>query len=160
VVASKVHFTNNNEEMEAFVSKSHIIKELHGDEDWTYQYLEPVAGENDTMKDTATRDKFLLEREELVKGFEKATVNWIHAGDVGAEGLKMKRNELANGLKTDYWRLDPYVRARSYYDRVGLINPGGRIEFYPKPVAAAAPAVVTPAPNGISKVETSADDID
>lgn len=170
VVASKVHFTNNNEEMEVFVSKSHIIKELHGDEDWTYHYLEPVPGENDKMKDTATRDKLLLEREALINQYEKATMDWISAGDVGAEGLKMKRNEKANELRDDYWRLDPYVRARSYYDRVGMINPGGRIDFYPPaPTAAPAPAAATvvapaaavaPATNGLAKVETSADDLD
>jgi len=139
--------------MEVFVPKSHIIKELNGDEDWSYHYVEPQPGENDKMKDTATRDKLLLEREELVKGFEKATVEWIQGGISEVDGLKKRRNESANGLRDDYWRLDPYIRARSYYDRIGMINPGGKIDFYPT----AAPA---PASNGIVKVETSVDDID
>jgi hypothetical protein len=154
VVASKVQFTNNNDEMEQFVPKSQIIKELGGDENWEYHYAEPTPGENDLMKDTATRDKLLKEREILVNDYEKATLDWINGtGDIAA--VKTKRNELANGLRDDYWRLDPYVRARSIYDRVGLIQQGGKLQFYPsKEEPAAAPT------NGTKPVETSSDDID
>ncbi|KAE8450040.1 hypothetical protein EG329_007179 [Mollisiaceae sp. DMI_Dod_QoI] len=155
VVASKVHFTNNNEEMEEFVPKSQIIKELGGGEDWTYKYIEPVPGENDIMKDTATRDKLLANREGLVEEYEKSTLDWIHGlGDVSA--VKLRRTELANNLKVDYWLLDPYVRAKSLYDRAGMINPGGNIQFYPS-------KDITPRPgtNGTAKaVETHADDVD
>jgi len=154
VVASKVHFTNNNEEMEEFVPRSQIISELGGDEDWSYQYVEPVPGENDLMKDTTTRDKYLVEREGLVKDYEKATLEWIH----GTEKTQIRRNELANKLKEDYWRLDPYLRARSLYDRVGLINPGGKLQFYPANTEKEKP--LQHLPNGTTRVETSADDID
>lgn len=161
VVASKVHFTNNNEEMEEFVPRSQIISELGGDEDWSYQYVEPVPGENDLMKDTATRDKYLVEREGLVKDYEKATIEWIHgAGGENVEKIKIRRNELANDLKVDYWRLDPYLRARSLYDRVGLINPGGRLQFYPVKTETEKEKPLQALPNGMTKVETSADDID
>lgn len=163
MVASKVHFTNNNSEMEAFVPKSRIIHELSGEEDFTYKYIEPVPGENDMMKDTETRDKLLVQREKIVEDYEQATLDWIHAeGD--AEALKKRRHEIAGQLKADYWALDPYIRAKSYYDRVGLINPGGRLEFYKgesvetAPVAAAAPAA--PVANGTKPIETSPDDID
>jgi len=173
VVASKVHFTNNNEEMESYVPKPQIISELGGDEDWTYQYIEPVPGENDIMKDTETRDKLLAARAEIVKEYEAVTLEWIHGtGDV--EGIKKKRNEIAGKLKVDYWGLDPYLRARSYYDRVGMINPGGRIQFYPSkeeekiaPVPKSVPAGTEeiPAPvvtsNGTAEsVGTSVADLD
>ncbi|KAN0101902.1 hypothetical protein V8E51_012412 [Hyaloscypha variabilis] len=167
VVASKVHFTNNVEEMEAYVPKPQIIHELGGAEDWTYQYVEPVPGENDTMKDTETRDKLLLAREEIVKEYEKATLEWIQGtGDQNA--VKKSRNEIASKLKVDYWGLDPYVRARSYYDRVGMINPGGKIQFYPvkdekvtvpETVPADAAGIAPPTTNG-TKVETSEADLD
>ncbi len=139
--------------MEEFVPKSHIITELGGDEDWNYQYIEPIPGENDTLNDIATRDKLLQEREALVKDYEKATIEWIHTYSGDATSVKAQRNELAKLLRDDYWRLDPYVRARSYYDRVGMINPGGRIQFYPSDAV--------PTANGIRKpTETSAEDVD
>jgi hypothetical protein len=147
--------------MEEFVPRSQIISELGGDEDWSYQYVEPVPGENDLMKDTATRDKYLVEREGLVKDYEKATIEWIHGSSgENVEKLKIRRNELANKLKVDYWRLDPYLRARSLYDRVGLINPGGRLQFYPVKTETEKEKPLQPLPNGMTKVETSADDID
>jgi hypothetical protein len=172
VVASKVHFTNNNEEMEIYVPKQQIISDLGGHEDWTYKYLEPVPGENDLMKDTETRDKLLAVREGVVKEYETATLEWIH-GTENMAGVKKRRNAIAGRLKVDYWALDPYLRARSYYDRVGMINPGGRIQFYPpkeaapQPVPASVPkgSAEIPSPiattNGTAKpVETSEADLD
>jgi hypothetical protein len=140
--------------MQQFVSSSHIIKELQGEEDFEYNYIEPVPGENDKMKDVETRDKLLAERSSLVKDYETATLEWIRgAADMAA--IKTRRTELANALKEDYWRLDPYLRARSYYDRVGLINPGGKIQFYPTDATASPPL-----PNGSSIPEHSPDDVD
>ncbi|CAL3971695.1 unnamed protein product [Diplocarpon coronariae] len=152
VVASKVQFTNSNEEMEQFVPRSQIIKELGGDEDWEYHYTEPVPGENDKMKDLETRDSLLKEREALVNQYEKATIEWVQGEGDGAV-IKDTRHKLATSLKEDYWRLDPYVRARSIYDRVGLIQQGGKLQFYPSKVEAALA-------NGTKPVETSADDLD
>ncbi|PQE31738.1 CRAL TRIO domain-containing protein [Rutstroemia sp. NJR-2017a WRK4] len=144
VVASKVHFTNNVDEMSEFVPRSHILKELGGDEDWSYSYVEPVPGENDTMKDVATKEKLQAERETLVEEWEKATLEWIEGKDT-----KAKRTELAGKLREDYWRLDPYVRARTLFDRIGVIKKGGVVDFYPEEKKAAAPAGAT-----------SADDVD
>lgn len=142
--------------MEEFVPKEHIIKELGGTEDWAYNYIEPVPGENDKMKDTATRDKLLLEREDAVKAYEKETLEWIHSKETDATSLKQKRHDLAATLRDGYWVLDPYVRARSYYDRSGLIGEGGVAHFYPSKVTEAPAA----AANGSASVETSAADLD
>jgi hypothetical protein len=129
VVASKVHFTNNAEEMSAFVPKSQIMKELGGDEDWTFSYIEPKAGENDAMKDTATRDKLLEERKGIVQRFEKATLEWIEGND--AKELKSTRHQIAHELRDDYWKVDPYIRARTLWDREGILSPGGELNFQP-----------------------------
>ncbi|KAL1891159.1 phosphatidylinositol transfer protein csr1 [Sporothrix stenoceras] len=133
VVASKVHFTNNVKDMEQFISKDQIIKELDGDEDWEYTYLEPEPGENDKMKDTATRDKLLAEREHLYRAFEEATAKWVVG--TNAEQIKTtreKRESVAKQLREHYWTLDPYVRARSLYDRSGMLRADGTVDFYPK----------------------------
>jgi hypothetical protein len=156
VVASKVHFTNNDTELKAFVPSSRIIRELDGPEDWSYSYVEPVAGENDKMKDAATRDALLKKRAGIVEEYEKAVLQWIHAeGDV--ESLKKRKHEIAAELRDDYWNLDPYIRARSYYDRIGLIGKGGKLNFYPTKVEAPPSPDPTPA-NGTAN--TSADDVD
>ncbi|KAM0550641.1 hypothetical protein ACHAPJ_008900 [Fusarium lateritium] len=149
VVAAKVHFTNNRAELEEFIAPDHLIKELEGDENWEYKYVEPVPGENEKMKDTQTRDRLLTEREELVKKFEHATREWIrHSGDEQSKQIKAERERLAKLLREDYWNLDPYIRARTLYDRQGAIQSGGKTDWYSlKPPAAAG-------------ASTSADDLD
>ncbi|KAG7124513.1 CRAL-TRIO domain-containing protein C3H8.02 like [Verticillium longisporum] len=151
VVASKVHFTNNVKEMQEFIEPQRITRELDGQEDWEYKYTEPIPGENDRMKDTATRDKLLEGREHLIRDWEAATIRWIAtSGSPEAAAVQVERENLAQKLRVDYWTLDPYLRARSYYDRIGVLQDGGKIDFYPT----AAPA------SGRVAVETSANDLD
>ncbi|KAK3985636.1 phosphatidylinositol transfer protein CSR1 [Cladorrhinum sp. PSN332] len=150
VVANKVHFTNNATEMQEFIPIKHIPSSLEGEENWTYQYAEPVAGENDKLKDTETRDKLLAERGKLFQEYEAATLAWIKGDDV-----KAKRDEIADRMRVDYWKVDPYLRARSFYDRTGVLLPGGGLDWYPsekKENGEAKPEEV--------KTETTADDVD
>lgn len=133
VVAGKVHFTNNVKDMEQFINRSQILKELDGDEDWEYKYLEPEPGENDKMKDTETRDRMLADREKLYRAFEEATAKWtVSANGEQRKVIRAKRDEIAEKMRDDYWQLDPYIRARSVYDRMGMLQPGGKVDFYPQ----------------------------
>ncbi|KAI9827651.1 MAG: hypothetical protein M1819_006940 [Sarea resinae] len=133
VVAGKVHFTRNVEDLEEFIPRSRIIKELGGDEDWTYQYVEPNPNENDQMRDEPAKQKLLAERAKSIKRFEMATLSWISsaAERKNLASVRSQRNDLAEQLRTGYWLLDPYLRARTIYDRTGCIKGAGRIDFYP-----------------------------
>lgn len=137
VVAAKVHFTKNVDELENFIPRSQITKELEGDEDWEYKYPEVRAGENKLMDDTAKRDELVGERQELAREIEKATMEWIVACKKEQKSaipdITQKRNQLIEKLRKQYWDLDPYVRARSLYDRNNVVQPGGKIDFYPAP---------------------------
>lgn len=144
VVASKVHFTNNIKDVEEFIQLNRVIKELDGKEDWVYKYVEPTPGENDKMKDEATRDRLLAVREQLYKDYEEATLKWIQSPEDTA--VKAQRNSIATQLRADYWTLDPYLRARTLYDRTGWIQ-GDKVTPYPELAKA----------NGTN---TSGDDVD
>jgi hypothetical protein len=135
VVASKVHFVSNVGELENYIPRSRIMKELGGDEDWEYKYIEPKPDENKAMEDTATRDSLIEERKQLTEKYEKATYQWILGESDGAD-----RSPLAKQLNQNYWNLDPYVRARSLYDRLGMFKAGGAVDYYPEKSATAAPA--------------------
>ncbi|KAG9924533.1 CRAL/TRIO domain-containing protein, partial [Aureobasidium melanogenum] len=126
VVASKINFCSNVEELSAFIPKSQISKELGGDEAWEYHYVEPRDGENDKMKDTATRDRIEAERKELVQKYQTETVQWAKGENKGEQ-----RSALRQQLLQNYWQLDPYVRARTLYDRIGIIGHDGKMDFYP-----------------------------
>src|SRR4051812_24318485 len=77
VVASKVHFTSNISDLGEFIDLKQIPTELGGEENWDFTYVEPVPGENELMKDTATRDRLEVERTKLVQAFEAKTVQWV-----------------------------------------------------------------------------------
>lgn len=139
VVASKVHFTNGRDGTDGitnFIAPDRLIKELGGDLDWEYKYVEPVEGENDIMKDTATRNRLQAERQEIANRFETATRKWVEAS---TPEINAERASLAKELCVNYWKLDPYIRARSLYDRNGNMRGGGKkVAWYDDEKAAAA----------------------
>lgn len=152
VVASKVHFLNSANEMASYVDLERLPKEVDGKEDWEYRYIEPLDGENRLMADTATRDRLLETRRGLVEEYERATQSWAQsATPAEAQGHQAARATTAERLRTNYWELDPYLRARSLYDRLGMIKSGGMIDLYPAAAGTSASVVAH---------EPSADDVD
>ncbi|KAK2781937.1 hypothetical protein FQN52_001246 [Onygenales sp. PD_12] len=121
VVAAKVHFTNNFDELQSYIPKDQIPNDLGGSDDYEYQYIEPKAGENDLLKDTAKAQELTKERFQIVEELQKATLSWLAApktdADKNAE-IKKEREEICKRLGDFYWKIDPYVRARSIYDRI------------------------------------------
>jgi len=147
VVASKIHFTKTTEDMEAFIPKENIPKELGGSEDWTYTYVEPIPDENAPIEDEARRNMLQSTRGEQIHKYEAATRAWIAGGETG-ESAVAERRAIAKELATRYWEMDKYLRARTVYDRTGVLLPNGEVNFYSyKKEKAGA-------------VETSEDDID
>ncbi|KAL6705274.1 phosphatidylinositol transfer protein csr1 [Coniothyrium glycines] len=153
VVASKVHFAKNIDELAQYVPKSQIPVELGGNEEWKYSYSEPVPGENDRMLEEKPKREQESEREAIVKNYESTILQWVHEGDAGKslEERRKDRDEIAERLRQNYWKLDPYVRARSLYDRIGVLQTGGKLDFYGQAKENAAP---------LKPVDTSADDLD
>ncbi|KAF2857627.1 CRAL/TRIO domain-containing protein [Piedraia hortae CBS 480.64] len=125
VVAAKVHFVSKVSELEEYIPREHIMKELGGDEQFTYSYVEPNPGEDDQMRDADTKAKIEADRAALVTRFEDETKRWI-AGD---DAVQSERQTTATAMKDNYWRLDPYVRARSLYDRLGILR-GKEVKWY------------------------------
>lgn len=139
VVAAKVNFTRNIDELEAFIPRTRISKAMGGDEDWTWSYEEPIEAENRRMNDAAERQKIDDERRAIVEQFERETQKWVaeaeeveHIGREAIKRIEEDRNRIAEKLAENYWRLDPYIRARTIYDRTGMIGEGGKLSFYPQ----------------------------
>ncbi|KAK9465807.1 CRAL-TRIO domain-containing protein [Lipomyces arxii] len=119
VVASKIHFAKNLDDLSEFIDRSKIWKELGGPLDWEYKYVEPVPGEDDLLKDAETREKLLEQRAKIVREYEDATWTWIYSS---ADETRQARHAIAKKLRIDYCGLDPYLRARTVYDRTDYIR--------------------------------------
>ncbi|KAL4892659.1 CRAL/TRIO domain protein [Aspergillus ambiguus] len=159
VVASKIHFTKNYEELQEFIPKNQIMKELEGEENWEYKYVEIQPDENKAIEDSTKRDELVAERQKLAHEMQDATLDWLKAAskkdEEAVKSSSEKRSELIEKLRVQYWETDPYVRGRSLYDRLNVIQGGGKIEFYPKDAMETGNAAANGAEgkNGAAKAE-------
>ncbi|KAJ6261815.1 Patellin-5 [Drechslerella dactyloides] len=139
VVASKVNFTSKPSDLFQFIDPSHLPKSLGGDEDWSYSYAEPSPTEDNAVTaptEAELADKAALETERwrIVEEWERNTRAWIAEESKGAEvptDVKDDRSGIRERLRTNYWSLDKYLRAKTYYDRIGMVGKNGDVDFYP-----------------------------
>lgn len=164
-LVSKTHFTIGVGELERFISRDQIPKEFGGDEDWEYQYVEPSLDEGRKLQDFAGRNAILADRLALAEQFQECTMTWLWTSSlrdwIGAAAANYRRNELIEELRLNYWRLDPYVRAPSHLDRIGVIvgDGVGTVHFPSPPKPAITPSPVT-APLSALVEEKEEDDFD
>ncbi|KAL2868894.1 CRAL-TRIO domain-containing protein [Aspergillus lucknowensis] len=135
VIVSKVHFTYTPNDLGDYIEMDKLPKELGGNEDYNYEYKEPVPGENALMEDTATRDALQAERAKIGERLLQSTSQWTGASGEKKEeeikALQAKRDEIIEELCANYWKMDPYTRGRNHLDRSNIIQAGGKIDYYP-----------------------------
>jgi hypothetical protein len=127
VVASKIHFTNTPNDLAEFLPEQKILKELGGKNEYLFKYVEPVPGEDAKLGELKGREALETKRKGLVAEYEDLIKEWITPemgfdGKEGMDKMRERRGEIATKLAANYWELDPYVRARSVYDRLGAIQ--------------------------------------
>lgn len=130
VIASKIHFTSGAKGLLDFIDKPNLQKSFGGGDPWEYKYIEPTHGENDRMR-SEKKDEVRAERDALAARFEKLTLEWAGTDPASGEGRAKdaERTALAGELGRSFWRMDPYVRARTYYHRAGVIGEQGNVDF-------------------------------
>lgn len=132
-----MHFTTGAKQILEYIAPEQLVSDLGGENPWEYEYVEPVPGEDDLMKDTAARDQLIARRKELALAFEDKTREWSKVADGGAgavdqaavDKVKGERDALAKELAANFWQLDPYMRARSLYDRLGIFSGNGKVDW-------------------------------
>ena len=132
VIASKINFTRNSKDLLKFIEKDQLQKRYGGEDTWEYKYPEPSKGDRDNLGLTDEKKaKIEADREELMKEFELATEEWVATDPQSEEAqvLIAKRTEISDKLIENYWKLDPYIRAKTYYHRVGVLSDDGKVNF-------------------------------
>ncbi|KAF5667220.1 phosphatidylinositol transferase [Fusarium heterosporum] len=131
VVASKIHFTSGTKGLLKFIPKANLQKSYGGEDAWEYKYMEPVPTENERMQSEEKKTKIQIERQELIDQFDQLTVEWAALdGDAVANAeVPDRRDEVAQLLELNYWKLDPYIRSGTYYHRAGVVNRLGSVDF-------------------------------
>lgn len=131
-ITSKIKFTYGAKGLNKWIEPEKVMTQYGGQETWKYEYQEPMAFENRCMTFEETRDALLAERETLAAQFEALTKEWVMSAQTSEKGaeLRERRNQLVQDLAVNYWELDPFVRARSLYDRTGNFAGAGGVEWY------------------------------
>lgn len=124
VVASKIIFTKNMDELTKFISKEIIPKYLGGDNDFDLDtYTPPDGSRDELLKDTTGKDAILALREKLISQYKKLTVKWIETIEPKeSKELWNQRIAIGQEIVNNYNELDPYIRSRSYYDITGTLE--------------------------------------
>lgn len=132
-IADKVKFTRSTRDLRKYIDLHQILKEHGGMDQWQYEYEEPIMDENFKMQNTITRNYLLLERQMLVQQFEDVTKEWTMTalGTERAEEVGGRRDKVCADLTANFWELDPYVRARSLYDRRSCLSGTGNLQYHP-----------------------------
>lgn len=121
----KVRFTHTAADLEEYMARENIPKFLGGDDDFEFRYPEPEPDENIGQTRRAACVELLAERMRTTAEFERITQELILATREGAYNtpdIKLRRAKCVDKLRIQFWRLDPLVRARSFYDRWGIIR--------------------------------------
>lgn len=151
--AQKVMFVKDAKALSEFVDLKYLPPEMGGTQDFEYQYIEPVAGENEKQKATAARDEVMKQQQLIIDEYEKAGREWAelllleHAQATPGSGVnaavmagarekttaktveqaeKDKRDTVTK-MRVNYWKLDPYVRGRTLLERSGMLGPDGEL---------------------------------
>lgn len=118
VVASKIHFTKSAKDLEKFVDKKFIPKDLGGEDDYSPQYVEPTKENSSVLAKDEKYEKLVAQREQLFLTFLETTISWIQA-KLTEESTKLMdlKIQLGAELAENYIALDPYIRERGAFDR-------------------------------------------
>lgn len=126
-VASRFIFTRNNEELHRVIPRERLpVAHFDGLDDWKFNYVPPREGENNLMQDVATKERLLQERRLLEERFDQATRAWMKEP---GHHTSNERDQLAQQLKEQHVRLSPYIRARTLYDRWGVLGSDGQTNW-------------------------------
>lgn len=123
VVASKIHFTKTITDLEYFIDKKYIPKDLGGLDDYDALYI-PATLENSARKPIDENyEKLVAQREKLTLTFFQTTISWLDA-KTEAESTKWLNAKIQMGgeIAQNYIQLDPYIRQRGAFDRNGSIS--------------------------------------
>ncbi|RKP34094.1 CRAL-TRIO domain-containing protein [Dimargaris cristalligena] len=144
VVASKINFVNNKKQFTEFIDPEHLVDWLGGSSKFKYEYVGPAVDENHRIQDAAGRQALLDQRSALANELEAATREWIklceakdaEAVDVPKDNAEVKaiqdkRQKVVEEMRDVCQKLDPFIRARTFYHRIGVIEGHGQIDWDP-----------------------------
>ncbi|EPY53360.1 sec14 cytosolic factor family protein [Schizosaccharomyces cryophilus OY26] len=124
-ITEKIIFTQNSKDLEKYIGRHMIPATLGGDNQNSFEYVEPKENENQSVvqgsleKETALAHYYAYYNE-----WEQRSLQWAKTPneDLQNEKLRLSCDIAGAQFAKDYWNVDKYLRARTVYDRLGWLN--------------------------------------
>ncbi|KAJ2609208.1 phosphatidylinositol transfer protein csr1 [Coemansia sp. RSA 1365] len=134
VVKSKIVMVKNPSDLSPYIDPEHLISEIGGHKQFEYKYKLPSSTENKLMADTKAREAVEADFVHAVNEYEATTRKLLEsvAGNSDEAILSLDafgRDKARDVLRKSTIALDPYVRARTLYHRLGVISPDHTVSF-------------------------------
>ncbi|RKP25075.1 CRAL-TRIO domain-containing protein, partial [Syncephalis pseudoplumigaleata] len=149
VVASKFHCARKLTELQEFIAPENLPPRLSGTDDYEYYYPPPRAEDDVRLQDVEGREAHQATFTAISDRFVEATRKWIDAvrrssssnddgsgsgsgsGGEDAEAIEAfkARDPIAAEMSVAYFKLDPYIRARTFYHRLGVLGEDGSCDW-------------------------------
>lgn len=118
VVKSKIIMAKTPQDIAPYIDLDDLMEELGGRKEFEYRYVPPTASENSCMSNREARKAAEEKFAEMAAKCQDQTKKWV-SGD--SEYDEEERNLTKQNLYDSVVALDPYIRARTLYHRLGLI---------------------------------------
>ncbi|RKP07092.1 CRAL-TRIO domain-containing protein, partial [Thamnocephalis sphaerospora] len=131
VVASKFQCARKVNDLQEYIDPSWLLPSLGGTDERGFTYL-PYRKEDDyRLNDEAGRAEHQAALDALNTRFVAQTRDWIAAGENAAalETASKERDGTADEMRTAFFKLDPYVRSRTFYHRLGVLGEDGSCDW-------------------------------
>ena len=127
-IRNKINFCNKSNELD--VVPQYICEDtIGGDQVDVVKWVEPLPGEKEGLdRDDPKRQEMWKSYRDISRDYEEVTKKWI-ISDGQDDTLNAERDLQSKRLRLKFIELEPFIRARSMYQRAGIINEDLLLQF-------------------------------
>ncbi|OMJ27598.1 CRAL-TRIO domain-containing protein [Smittium culicis] len=119
VVASKIYFSKNKEDLLNFFDQDQLLEEYGGTNRNKFNYIPPTPNENAKMYDFSNTEKLKAQLSDLVDQFISSTSDWSE--NSSNNDLTKQRNSIIQKLHQTGLEYDSCVRSKNLYHRKNVL---------------------------------------
>ena len=127
-IRNKINFCNKSNELD--VVPQYICEDtIGGDQIDVVKWVEPLPGEKEGLdRNDPKRQEMWKSYRDISRDYEEVTKKWI-ISDGQDDTLNAERDLQSKRLRLKFIELEPFIRARSMYQRAGIINDDLLLQF-------------------------------
>lgn len=127
-IRNKINFCNKSNELD--VVPQYICEDtIGGDQVDVVKWVEPLPGEKEGLdRNDPKRQEMWKSYRDISRDYEQVTKKWI-ISDGQDDTLNAERDLQSKRLRLKFIELEPFIRARSMYQRAGIINEDLLLQF-------------------------------